>query len=97
MVDERADKIDRIVIGNNVNIGWNAIIMPGVTIGNNVVIAAGALVTKDVPDNSVVGGIPAKKIETIKEYSEKNREKIVLTKKMNSEEKKKYLLKKLGG
>lgn len=40
-------------------------ILPGMTIGNNVVIAAGAVVTKDVPDNCVVGGVPAKKIRDI--------------------------------
>ena len=52
-------------IGNDVWIGGNCTILPGVTIGNNVVIAAGAVVTKDVPDNSVVGGVPAKVIKQI--------------------------------
>lgn len=60
-----------IAVGNNVYIGVRSIIMPGVTIGNNVVIAAGAVVTKDVPDNSVVGGVPAKIIKTSDEYFEK--------------------------
>lgn len=45
--------------------GGNVTILPGVTIGNNVVIAAGAVVTKDVPDNCVIGGVPAKKIRDI--------------------------------
>lgn len=40
-------------------------ILPGVTIGNNVVVAAGEVVTKDVPDNCLVAGIPAKKIKDI--------------------------------
>ena len=48
-------------IGNDVWIGGNVTILPGVTIGNNVVVAAGAVVTKDVPDNTLVGGVPAKK------------------------------------
>lgn len=54
-----------VSIGNDVWIGGSCTILPGVTIGNNVVIAAGAVVTKDVPDNCVVGGVPAKKIREI--------------------------------
>ena len=40
-------------------------ILPGVTIGNNVVVAAGAVVTKDLPDNALYGGVPARKIKDI--------------------------------
>ncbi|MDQ1004789.1 maltose O-acetyltransferase [Neobacillus niacini] len=54
-----------VTIGDNVWIGGRAVINPGVTIGNNVVIASGAVVTKDVPDNVVVGGNPAKIIKSI--------------------------------
>ena len=54
-------------IGNDVWIGGNVTILPGVTIGNNVVVAAGAVVTKDIPDNCVVGGVPAKKIKDIED------------------------------
>ena len=54
-----------IRIGNDVWIGGNVTIMPGLTIGNNVVIAAGAVVTKDVPDNSLVAGVPAKKVRDL--------------------------------
>ncbi|SES17804.1 maltose O-acetyltransferase [Gracilibacillus ureilyticus] len=54
-----------ITIGDNVWIGGSAIINPGVTIGNNAVIASGAVVTKDVPDNTVVGGNPARVIRQI--------------------------------
>ena len=54
-----------IHIGNDVWIGGNVTIMPGLTIGNNVVIAAGAVVTKDVPDNSLVAGVPAKKVRDL--------------------------------
>jgi len=54
-----------ILIKNNAWIGANATILPGVTIGENAVVAAGAVVSKDVPDNSIVGGIPAKFIKTI--------------------------------
>lgn len=54
-----------VSIGDNVWIGGNAVINPGVTIGDNVVVAAGAVVTKDIPANVVVAGVPAKIIRTI--------------------------------
>ena len=57
-----------IVVGNYVYIGARSIIMPGVKIGNNCIIAAGSVVTKDVPNNNVVGGIPAKIIKSTDEY-----------------------------
>jgi len=63
-----------ITVGNNVYIGIRSIIMPGVHIGNNVIIAAGSVVTKDIPDNGVYGGIPAKFIKPINEYFEKIQE-----------------------
>lgn len=52
-----------ISIGNDVWIGYHAIILGGVTIGDGAVIAAGAIVTKDVPPYSIVGGVPAKIIK----------------------------------
>jgi len=54
-----------IIIGKNVWIGANATVLPGVSIGDGAVIAAGAVVTKDVPANVVVGGVPAKMIKQI--------------------------------
>lgn len=54
-------------IGNDVWIGGNVTILPGVTIGNNVVIAGGAIVTKDVPDNTLAAGVPAKAIRTLED------------------------------
>lgn len=60
-----------ITVGNDVYIGLNAIILPGVTIGNNVVIGTGAVVTKDIPDNSVAVGIPARVIKSADEYLKK--------------------------
>lgn len=56
-----------ITIGNNVWIGGNSVIMPGVTIGNNVVIGAGSVVTKDIPDNSLAFGNPCKVVREITE------------------------------
>lgn len=54
-----------ITIGNDVWIGGNVTILPSVTIGNNVVIAVDAVVTKDVHDNTLIGGVPAKIIRYI--------------------------------
>jgi acetyltransferase-like isoleucine patch superfamily enzyme len=51
-------------IGNNCFIGINSIIMPGVTIGNEVIIGAGSVVTKNIPDNCIAAGNPAKIIKT---------------------------------
>lgn len=54
-----------IHIKKNAWIGANATILPGVTIGENAIVAAGAVVSKDVPDNTIVGGIPAKFIKNV--------------------------------
>ncbi|MBL4910776.1 MAG: hypothetical protein JKX78_12290 [Alteromonadaceae bacterium] len=59
---------DPIHIGDNVFIGWGCIVLPGVCIGNNVVIGAGSVVTKNIPDNSVAVGNPAKVIKNIEAY-----------------------------
>lgn len=53
-------RVSEVVIGNDVWIGMRVIIMPGVKVGDGVVIGAGAVVTKDVPDFAIVGGVPAK-------------------------------------
>lgn len=58
-------------IGNKVFLGANAVVLPGVTIGNNVIIGAGSIVTKDIPDNCVVAGNPARVKCTVKEYMDK--------------------------
>lgn len=56
-----------IHIGKHVWIGSNATILPGVTIGDGAIVAAGSVVTKDVPDNTLVAGVPAKIKKTISE------------------------------
>lgn len=60
-------KTARTILGNNVFLGMNAIVLMGVTIGNNVIVGAGAIVTKDVPDNVIVAGNPARIIRAIAE------------------------------
>lgn len=55
-----------VTIGNDVWIGGNVTILPGVTIGNNVVIGAGAVVSRDIPDNTLAVGVPAKPVRTLK-------------------------------
>lgn len=57
--------VGHIHIKKNAWIGANATILQGVTIGENAIVAAGSMVSKDVPDNTIVGGIPAKIIKTI--------------------------------
>ncbi|MFD2099926.1 DapH/DapD/GlmU-related protein [Flagellimonas iocasae] len=59
--------LHRVVIKRNAWIGAAATILPGVTVGENAVVAAGAVVAKDVPANSIVGGVPAKFIKMIGE------------------------------
>lgn len=57
-----------ITIGNDVYLGVRTLIMPGVHIGNRVIIGAGSIVTRDIPDNSVAAGVPAKVIKTVDDY-----------------------------
>lgn len=61
--DDSFSEYSTVRINNDVWIGANALILDGVTIGNGAVVAAGAVVTKDVPDYAIVGGIPAKVIK----------------------------------
>jgi acetyltransferase-like isoleucine patch superfamily enzyme len=64
-IDEQGISTKPVVISDDVWIGANAVILPGVTIGRHVVIAAGAVVTKDIPDHVVAGGVPAKIIKQL--------------------------------
>lgn len=85
----------RIDVGNNVFIGSKVIILPGVTIGNNVVIATGSVVSKDIPSNSVVAGIPAKVIKSIEDYKEKVLANAIYVFETDFEKRKKEILEKL--
>lgn len=90
------DMFRPITVGDNVHIGHYSIIMPGVNIGSNCIIGCGAIVTKDIPDNSIVVGIPARVIENIDDYFIKHKNDFEHTKNLNAEEKKKYLLEKFN-
>ncbi len=69
-------KIGRVTIGNNVFIGAESVVLPGVTIGDNVVIGANSTVTHDIPSNSVAVGSPARVISTLDAYLEKEEERM---------------------
>lgn len=62
-VTTRKQNIERVIIGHDVWIGAHVVILSGVNIGNGAIIAAGAVVTKDVPAYAIVGGVPAKIIK----------------------------------
>ena len=65
-----------VTIGNDVFVGASSIILPGVHIGNRVIIGAGSIVTKDIPDNSVAVGNPAKVICSVDDYLAKEKAKM---------------------
>lgn len=67
------DKIrtEKTIIGNNVFLGSNSVVMPGIKIANRVIVGSGAIVTHDVPENSVVVGNPARVICSVDDYISK--------------------------
>jgi acetyltransferase-like isoleucine patch superfamily enzyme len=69
--EKKVDAVGRIDIKDNCFIGFNAIVLRNTNIGPNSIVAAGAVVTKDVPPDSVVGGSPARVIGTIEQLAEK--------------------------
>ena len=69
---EHLGQASKIIIGNDVWIGANVTILPGVTIADNVVVGAGAVVTKDIPENSLAVGVPARVIKEIENDLEEN-------------------------
>lgn len=83
----------KIRIGNNVFIGSNVIIMPNVTIGNNVVVGSGSIVTKDISDNLVVAGTPARPIKEIDQYYKACLEKCIFVPSgLNSKARKQFII-----
>ena len=69
-------RVANVKIGNNVHVATGVIILPGVTIGDNVIIGAGSIVTKDIPNNSIAVGVPARVISTLDVWMQKEKEKM---------------------
>lgn len=90
------DSFGRIIVGSNVFIGVDTIVLKGVTIGDNVVIGARSLVTRDLPSGGVYVGSPARYLKSIEEYAEGASKNCVPTARMPKDEKKAWLLKYYG-
>lgn len=86
------DSYGKVTIGDNVYIGNNSLVMPGVTIGSNVLIAAGSVVTKSIPDGTVVAGNPARFICNLDEYALNNEKYNLCSKGFSSKQKRQLLL-----
>jgi len=85
-----------INIGNDVYLGLGATIMPGVNIGNRVIVGAGSIVTKDIPDNSVAAGIPARVVKSTDDYLEDLKKKSLKCGHLHGLEKEKFLKEHFG-
>ena len=81
-----------ITVGNNVYIGANTMILGGVNIGNKVIIGCGSVVTKDIPDNSVAVGSPARVIKSADDYLEKAKTNSIHLGRLNGQEKDRALM-----
>jgi len=88
------DLFGKIIIGNNVFVGFNAIILPGTIIGDNVIVGAGSIVRGKLEPNSVYAGVPIRYICSIQEYKGKHFENFMYTKSLSSTAKKEQLLEK---
>lgn len=87
MIDKRSDLFGRIKIGDNVHIGVNAIVMPGVTISENSVVGCGAIVTRNIDSGTVNAGVPSKAIRTIDAYMKKNQARFLMTRGLSTAQK----------
>ena len=80
LIKYREYRVQKTIIGNNVFLGANAVVLAGVTIGDGAIIGAGSVVTKDVNSNMVVAGNPAREISTVESYRIRCEEKNILIK-----------------
>lgn len=87
-----ANILGKIEVGSNVFIGVDSILLPGISIGDNSIIAAGSVVTKSYPQNSVIAGVPSKKIKDLNGYFKDNQSYLVNTKNLDSREKREFIL-----
>lgn len=69
-------RVGRVIIGDRVFVGANSTILMDTKIGNDVIVAAGSVVTKDIPDDSIVAGVPARIIGKTSEYLDREKSKI---------------------
>lgn len=86
------DSFGKVNIGNNVYIGNNSLILPGVEIGNDCLVAAGSVVTKSIPSGNVVGGNPARIICKTSDYISRNLAYNAHTKGMSEQEKREAII-----
>jgi len=77
------NRFGKILIQSNCFIGVNSLVLPGVTVSPNSVIGSGSVVTKDVPPNTVVAGVPARIISSLDDYIKRYKEKMVPIKAQN--------------
>lgn len=85
------DIINPISIGNNVFLGSQVMILPGVTIGENVVIGARAVVTRSIPSNHIAVGVPARVVSTLSDYEKRCITEGIATKQLNRKQKRLFL------
>lgn len=86
---KKYELMERIEVFDNCMVGVNSIILPGVKIGPNSIVGAGSVVTKDVPEGTIVGGNPAKVIGTLNEYYKKVDARKILISNISDSEKRK--------
>jgi len=88
---KKIDSFSGITIGNNVFVGYGTVILPGTVMDDNIIVGAGSIVKGILECNSVYAGVPAKRICSLDEYIERNKDNFIQTKGISSKEKRVYL------